>query len=316
VKASDTAGAGTGKLRASGNFVVGRAAVVWKYLMELPKPEAIFIGISLTLGVGVVDWLIPQEYSLSVLYLIPVIVVTILSGRAAGFSIAFLSAILWLGTDLARSGGLERAFVVIWNSVVELIVFLAVVLILSRLMLELKRQKENACSDVLTGIANRRGFLEQADKELNRSRRMTHPLAVMYLDLDDFKIVNDKFGHPCGDRLLHQVAEEIQRNTRSFDVVGRLGGDEFALLLPETNAPAARNCAVNILTALSEMMRFSGWPVTFSIGLATFYEPAESVEIMLDRADQLMYEAKQRGKNRIMERVIGIEEPLPNPSRL
>jgi diguanylate cyclase (GGDEF)-like protein len=305
VKIPNVSGVGMSMLRSGRRHMASYWADMWKNLVELPRPVAICTGLCLTFGVGVLDWLMPQELSLSVLYLIPVITVTILGGRTAGLLIALLSAVLWLGTDLARAGGLEHAFALTWNSVVELIIFVAVVLILSRLMVELKRQKENACSDVLTGIANRRGFLEQADKELNRSRRQSRPLALMYVDLDGFKVVNDQYGHPSGDALLYEVASEIRGNTRSFDVVARIGGDEFAVLLPETDALAAKVCALNILNALTERMQLSDWPVTFSIGLATFYEHFHTVDIMLEHADKLMYEAKRRGKNRMVTKEIG-----------
>jgi diguanylate cyclase (GGDEF)-like protein len=119
------------------------------------------------------------------------------------------------------------------------------------------------------------------------------------MDIDDFKEVNDRFGHSVGDTLLRTITETIKSDVRSIDTVTRLGGDEFAILMPETGSEAA--CAVvdRIQMSLLSIVRQNNWPVTFSIGVATWTTPPHTVDEMVNRADTLMYEVKSSGKNRI-----------------
>ncbi|HLM56720.1 MAG TPA: GGDEF domain-containing protein, partial [Pyrinomonadaceae bacterium] len=147
--------------------------------------------------------------------------------------------------------------------------------------------------------ANKRHFVELAEAELGRARRHGHPFSVAYMDVDDFKLVNDHLGHSAGDRLLKSVAETIRRDVRSIDVVARLGGDEFAVLMPETDGRAARAAVERLRDRLAFAARQQGWPVTFSIGVATWDEPPPSVDEVLRRADELMYAAKRGGKNSV-----------------
>ena len=124
-------------------------------------------------------------------------------------------------------------------------------------------------------------------------------MTLLYIDLDNFKQVNDAFGHETGDELLIEVAATIRTNVRSTDTVARLGGDEFALLLPETDQEAALVVTNKLREALLVSMQRREWPVTFSIGLVSFATPPESVEEMLKQADAVMYSVKLKGKNSI-----------------
>jgi diguanylate cyclase (GGDEF)-like protein len=161
--------------------------------------------------------------------------------------------------------------------------------------LELKEQL--AKTDFLTGVTNARSFFELADLEINRAKRYQHPFTLAYIDLDNFKTVNDTYGHLIGDSLLRLVADTIRNNIRVTDVYARLGGDEFAVLLPETN-PEQSEIAINkVQTQLLDEMKKNNWPVTFSIGAVTFLTPPESVDEMIKKADNLMYSAKKNGKN-------------------
>jgi diguanylate cyclase (GGDEF)-like protein len=134
---------------------------------------------------------------------------------------------------------------------------------------------------------------------LHRARRYPHPLTVVYMDLDNFKAVNDHFGHEVGDKLLRMITKIINRNIRSTDAVARLGGDEFALLLPETNGASAGRVIEKLHAQLLAAMKKNGWPVTFSIGVVTFLSQPESVDTMIKLVDDLMYAAKESGKNQI-----------------
>jgi diguanylate cyclase (GGDEF)-like protein len=131
---------------------------------------------------------------------------------------------------------------------------------------------------------------------------------VAYLDLDNFKEVNDRFGHSRGDSLLRLVAATIRTNLRKTDMVARLGGDEFALLLPETGYEPAAAVLRKIHQLLLGKMQRCGYPVTCSIGAVTFLRPAESVEELIKRADACMYAAKRGGKDRMKHVLVGAHQ--------
>lgn len=126
-----------------------------------------------------------------------------------------------------------------------------------------RRTKKLTRQDDLTGALNRRGFFEVLDDESKRSQRYLHPLTVVYVDLDDFKLVNDLKGHKTGNLVLQEVARTMQSILREVDFVARLGGDEFALLLPETGAENVRAVLEKLRTALMNKMNARDWRVTF-----------------------------------------------------
>jgi diguanylate cyclase (GGDEF)-like protein len=183
--------------------------------------------------------------------------------------------------------------------------FVVTALILSRLKAAYQAEQELSRVDFLTGVANGRAFRQVADMEKHRVRRYKHPLTLAYLDIDNFKVVNDRFGHQTGDVLLVWVARSIKRNLRATDFVARAGGDEFAILLPETGAEAGQFVLYKLQRVLIDLVKQNAWPVTFSIGAATFIAEPESLEQMIQSADDLMYTAKRNGKNRIAQAVVG-----------
>ena len=154
-------------------------------------------------------------------------------------------------------------------------------------------------TDSLTGAANVRGFRERAQGEIDRSLRYGHAITLAYLDVDDFKAINDKFGHSMGDEVLTRIAELTLLKIRKTDVLGRLGGDEFAILFPQTESESAEVVLNRIRESLSEEMRVRGWTVTVSGGAVTFKAPPGSVDEMIKKADDLMYEAKNGGKKQL-----------------
>lgn len=169
-----------------------------------------------------------------------------------------------------------------------------------RLALALDSEKSLSRSDHLTGLANRRAFEESFELECKRSRRYNRPITLVYMDLDNFKKVNDRQGHHTGDEVLVGVAATLRSNLRATDCVARIGGDEFAILLPETNEDASRIILKKLDAVLQELLTRTNWPIGFSFGVVTFPAPLDSLEAMLERADKLMYEAKHSGKGAIL----------------
>jgi len=154
--------------------------------------------------------------------------------------------------------------------------------------------------DGLTGCAVHRVFHERLAEEIDRSQRYEQPLSLILIDVDNFKSVNDTYGHLAGDNTLAAVGNALRAHVRSVDVVGRLGGDEFAVLLPNTEPEAAATLAERIRQDLPAAVDV---PVTLSFGVSHLHESALTSEQMLDDADFALYEVKRTGRNAVAIRL-------------
>ena len=161
-----------------------------------------------------------------------------------------------------------------------------------------KRLEQLAGTDALTGSWNRRQFDEVVDRELDRSRRYGHPISIMLLDLDYFKLINDKYGHPEGDRVLQLVANLIREALRKSDSLTRWGGEEFMVLMPDTGLANATVLAERVRTRIGLHRIENVGSVTVSIGVAKFVV-SESRDQWVERADAALYRAKHAGRNRV-----------------
>ena len=280
---------------------------VTTYLGGQSKTFLITLSLVIVLVLGVIDYQTGEELSVAVFYLVPVALVTWYVGRWAGVFISCVSGMTGSIADLTARHVYSHLLVLYWNAIVTLAFFLAFTLALSAVKKALEAAKRSARTEPLTGISNSRAFSEVVGREIDRARRYSHSLSFAYIDLDDFKAVNDRFGHSVGDLLLQAVAHSIKKDIRETDTVARLGGDEFAILLPETGPKAARLFIERIRDRLSHDVQEHGWPVTFSIGVVTFMRPPIDVNEAIRIADTLMYSAKNSGKNTIKFEVLGKE---------
>jgi diguanylate cyclase (GGDEF)-like protein len=221
------------------------------------------------------------------------------SGRRAGIIISFACAAAWLASDLLSHSSYSHFVVPYWNVTVECLIFCCVAELVSRLKTTLARETELARKDELTGASNRRSFFESAQIEIDRTHRYKHPFTLAYIDVDNFKYINDIFGHETGDRVLRIISSVIAGNIRSTDLLARIGGDEFVLLLSETAYDQAHGVIEKLNALLQEKMAKSKLPATFSIGVVTFLRPPSSVDDLLKKTDSVMYSAKREGKNMI-----------------
>jgi diguanylate cyclase (GGDEF)-like protein len=157
--------------------------------------------------------------------------------------------------------------------------------------------ESQANTDPLTGLGNLRALQRQLANLLDVHKRYRHPFAVLLMDIDGLKRINDSFGHPAGDRVLMQVAMSLRRSIRSVDTAARIGGDEFCVLLPEQDLKSAAKLAARLATAIEEEVAAPGEPnISVSIGVAAAPEHGDEAEGLIDTADRAMYRAKAAGE--------------------
>jgi diguanylate cyclase (GGDEF)-like protein len=157
-----------------------------------------------------------------------------------------------------------------------------------------------AHTDPLTGLANRRHLFERLESEFARAQRYRRPFTLLYIDLDGFKSINDRFGHLFGDEILRGSAMSMQAVLRSTDLLARIGGDEFAVLMPETSLSGADYVVGKLrkaLAAYSRQLSPALPPITLSVGIGEIGEQDEAIEDILARADKAQYLAKASGKD-------------------
>ncbi|MDR7504566.1 MAG: GGDEF domain-containing protein, partial [Armatimonadota bacterium] len=154
-----------------------------------------------------------------------------------------------------------------------------------------------ALTDPLTGLANRRALRQGLDRELALAERYGHPCAVLVLEVDRFKEINDRFGHLQGDAALRRVATTLRSACRSTDLLARFGGDEFVAVLPHTGMEEARGVGDRIRRDVEEAAPLRGLQLTLSAGVAVFPDHGRTSRDLLEAADRAMYRVKQRGGN-------------------
>lgn len=264
--------------------------------MVIPQPLMLIIAIFMVVVIGLIDYLIIVDLSLSICYLIPIVIVTRYINKQAGIILSVLSTIIWYVAEGAAKAELYPVFLV-WNTMVRLTVFLIVVYLLSALKDSYERVQKVARIDGLTSICNRRYFLEILQHESMCAIRYQRCLTLVYFDVDNFKAINDELGHAQGDKLLRLIAQTVQTNIRQTDIIARLGGDEFALLLPETNYQAAQFVLKRVRQKLLTAVAKHSFNVGFSIGAITFTDLPDSIDDMLEEVDKSMYQVKNNGKN-------------------
>ncbi len=256
-------------------------------------------SIVLVVVIGAGDYMTGPNLSFSVFYLIPVFF-SGAAGRLAGTAIAAGAATVWGIVDIARrTTPYEHLAIAEWNVFARLVVLWLVATLVSALVARLAIERSHSRTDPLTKLANARAFYETTEAALLGMRRNRRPMTVAYVDLDDFKAVNDSHGHFSGDALLAVVADAMSGTVRQTDHVARLGGDEFAVLLPETQLHDARTQLHRLHAGLTAAVAAGGWAVGFSIGAVTFEDVPASVDQMVNAADHVMYKVKRSAKNTV-----------------
>ena len=222
-------------------------------------------GLLLIVLVALIDVLTGPEISFAIFYVIPIVLVTWFTGRPLGVATSIASAIAWFIADTASGTTFSHPLIRYWNGSTRLAFFLMTTFFLP-LLQTLEREKELARRDYLTGAANRRFFVESLEGELVRSQRYARPFTIAFADIDNFKAVNDRFGHAVGDQLLAPWFHERPR------ISGKaIWSREWAEMSSRSSCrkpvpTAARTAVLKLQSALLDEMLQKDWPVTFSIG--------------------------------------------------
>jgi diguanylate cyclase (GGDEF)-like protein len=264
----------------------------------------VFCTIALFCAAVMFRYLVPPQFSVSFLFLLPISFATWFLSWRAGSIVAALGTILLLYFDLDFAHlGRAGAY---WNAFINAVVAGTFIYIFSELQALYRRQIDLSRRDPLTGLLNRCAFRELLTIETKRIARHRRPITLAYIDLDNFKSINDQYGHTAGDQLLVAVGQQIARRLRATDSLARLGGDELGILLPETDEAAARLVLNDVRKSLMLYGAVEhGHDVTFSVGAVTFTSADFSPASMIAMADEAMYTVKKAGKNNVKYKLAG-----------
>lgn len=267
---------------------------IWKIIW-------IAVILMLVAAIGALHYFSGRELNFFILFLIPTIIAAWALNFRAGILIALVSVFIGFISDFIHQSDAAITIQVI-NAVTRFAVFSLVVWGVWKIHALSHALADLALTDTLTGLNNRRAFMLRGTEEMERARRYDQPLSVMFIDLDNFKSVNDLFGHDEGDELLKLVADITRGRLRTTDYGARMGGDEFAAILPATDSNGSRELGENLRIDLNAAIQARNYPATASIGIATFLHPPATFALALVEADALMYEVKKSTKNAVLQR--------------
>lgn len=274
--------------------------------MELLRPKRtriqsvlIFVSaLALSFAVFYVDLsFLPDDITLLLPYIVVLALVTLSLGNLTGAIFAALTMTLWVASSTRLFTLLtDHSILDIFIKAVFLVMLFSLFAVINRLN---DKTKKLATEDALCGIYNRRGFTLLASHELQRLERSHRCLSFLFIDVDDFKAVNDRKGHKEGDAVLREVSSIIAGTTRNIDIAARFGGDEFCVLLPEVDETELKAIVTRLLEAFGKTCRERSWPTSLSVGALTTSKIGD-LESLIARGDELMYMAKRKGRGRAM----------------
>ena len=275
---------------------------IYNLLIILEKQSRLSLLLMSTASViflGLIDYRTGFDLAFSFFYIIPVAISSWGIGKKTGLFFSFVSAGTWFLSNWYAGETVSSVFLAIWNTAIRLGFFVVISSLLDSLRDALKFEKELARTDSLTGVLNRRAFYELAGRKIVLGQRVRRPFSVIYMDLDNFKQVNDRLGHSKGDEVLKAVADAMRLQIRVDDLIARLGGDEFVIWLTDADANSAKRITSRVQKVLLDEMQARHLDVTFSMGVLTFLQVPESIDKIIGLTDNLMYNIKGTSKDAV-----------------
>ncbi len=269
---------------------------------QYSRTTLLFIGLALLCAVCVFDAATNAPAAFAFFYLFPIYFVAWYVRGAWALVFSLISYVVMGLADARFHEDEALRLLQTPQYLVALLFFVASTVLVSRLSASYSSERQASSHDYLTGVFNRREFFHLAEVERLRALRYARAMTLVFLDLDDFKATNDRFGHAAGDEMLVLTAKTLKDCIRATDLMARLGGDEFVILLEETDAESARTIVTKLRETLAEQMAQSTCRLTASMGVVTFLIPPGSVDEMVRQGDELMYAAKRQGGDRALFR--------------
>ena len=236
-------------------------------------------------------------------YIFPIALASWYGSKKAGLILALLSSL----AILLIKGIVFQNYFVAYNILLyglpNAIAYSGLAILITNFRNVHREETMLADTDSLTGVSNSRSLYSALSNEVVRSLRYEHTFSLAYIDIDNFKIINDTLGHPEGDKLLTEVANCLKSSLRESDTIARMGGDEFACLLPETKHKEAKLAFSKTIDLLQGCMNKHDWPVSFSVGMVSFETIPSDIKEIIKIADDLMYSVKNNEKNNIAFKV-------------
>jgi diguanylate cyclase (GGDEF)-like protein len=265
----------------------------------MSRPSAVVVTLVGLITIAAIDFQSGVELRTFPLYYGPIALSAWYIGRRGALAVAALASLGWYVAN--QLAGLQYTHPAIWtlNTLVQGSSFAIVGWLVATLRQSQLRERDLGRTDPLTELSNRRALYEEGGRMLELCRRTQRPVTLAYIDLDHFKAVNDRDGHPAGDRLLQTVARALRSATRAADLPARMGGDEFAVLFPELGPEEVTPAIERLHTTLTQALSGTADGVTASVGVITFLTPPADLAPMVQVADALMYRAKQQGRNQL-----------------
>ncbi|MBS0187824.1 MAG: GGDEF domain-containing protein [Planctomycetes bacterium] len=271
-----------------------------RWLERRSKLDVFSMALLALTPIVAVDIKLGPHISLSGLTLAPVFLVGCFGGRIVSYAYAVVAAFCEFAESYRTLPVDASTGLFIWAFVSRVITYIFMAEISSQFRDLIQQYARHARTDGLTGLSNHRDLCLQTERVIGAAKRDGRPVSAAFIDCDNFKQVNDRFGHAEGDAVLRAVAGVLKRCTRPADVVARVGGDEFALIMPATDREGGRQAIARIQAELARAMGELERDVTFSIGAATFDTPPASGESLLASIDECQYLAKKGGKDRFV----------------
>jgi diguanylate cyclase (GGDEF)-like protein len=267
------------------------------------KTKQIITSFILLIVLFILDSSTSWELSFTLYYLLLVLMVGIKISFRWGILFCILTIISGASSDIINDYPYTDCFYFYVRHINRFIIYLVIVYMASKCKNACEYERYKSYYDYLTNIYNRRGFYHALDVERKRAQRNNTQLAVVYIDCDNFKEVNDQFGHRRGDELLVEIALMLKKFIRAIDTVARIGGDEFVVIFVDSDLKTISETVNRLHIKLTEEIKNLGFNVTFSCGLGVFeYLPIDDDEIIF-LVDNLMYESKRTGKNKVSVKV-------------